>query len=181
MLNQTQVPGFVIGFTDKVQVRTQDQSGALVDLIDASHIFQVLVASDLEQNKELGMFCRCPIAGDIVPVDYTETNGLITTANEVQGLDAPGIAFILDRSKSRRAGEIISQSPPFDNPPFNDIWIRLRGDFVLDTKERAVDAEFVRAELPTGDRPSPPVGLPLDQQPGIQGGLFESWFTLLRG
>jgi DNA-binding beta-propeller fold protein YncE len=180
MLNQSQVPGFVIGFTDKVHVRTQDQSGALVDLIDASHIFQVLVASDLEQNKELGMFCRCPIAGDIVPVDYTETNGLITTANEVQDLDAPGIAFILDRSKSRRAGEIISQIPPFDKPPFNDIWIRLRGDFVLDTKDRAVDAEFVRAKLPTGDRPDPG-GLPLDKQPGIQGGLFESWFTLLAG
>jgi DNA-binding beta-propeller fold protein YncE len=180
MLNQTQVPGFVIGFTDKVHVRTHDQSGALVDLIDASHIFQVLVASDLEQNKELGMFCRCPIAGDIVPVDYIETNGLITTAKEVQDSDARGIAFILNRGKSRRAGEIISQTPPFDKPPFNDIWIRLRGDFVLDTNERAVDAEFVRAELPTGDRPSP-LGLPLDQQPGIQGGLFESWFTLLRG
>ncbi|HEX6439478.1 MAG TPA: hypothetical protein VF182_20350 [Candidatus Binatia bacterium] len=180
MLNQTQVPGFVIGFTDKVHVRTQDQSGALVGLIDASHIFQVLVASDLEQNKELGMFCRCPIAGDIVPVDYTETNGLITTATEVQDLDAPGIAFILDRSRSRRAGEIISQTPPFDKPPFNDIWIRLRGDFVLDTKDRAIDAEFVRAKLPTGDRPDPG-GLPLDKQPGIQGGVFESWFTLLPG
>jgi DNA-binding beta-propeller fold protein YncE len=180
MLNQTQVPGFVIGFTDKVHVRTQNQQGALVDLIDASHIFQVLVASDLEQNKELGMLCRCPIFGSIVPVDYTETNGLINTANEVSALDAPGIAFILDRSKSRRAGEIISQTPPFDKPPFNDIWIRLRGDFVLDTKERAVDAEFVRAKLPTGDRPDPG-GLPLDKQPGIQGGLFESWLTLLAG
>jgi hypothetical protein len=176
----TVVPGFVIGFTDKVHVRTQNQQGALVDLIDASHIFQVLVASDLEQNKELGMFCRCPIAGKIVPVDYTDTNGLITTATEVQDLVAPGIAFLLDRRMSRRAGEIISNSPPFDGPPFNDIWIRLRGDFVLDLKERAVDAEFVRAKLPTGDRPDPEA-LPLDKQPGIQGGLFESWFTLLRG
>jgi hypothetical protein len=173
--------GFVIGFTDKVHVRTQDQSGALVDLIDASHIFQVLVASDLEQNKELGMFCRCPIFGTVVPVDYTDTNGLITTATEVDALEAPGIAFILDSSLSQRAREIISQSPPFDNPPFNDILIRLHGDFVLDLKGRAIDAEFVRAKLPTGDRPSPPLGLPLDQQPGIQGGLFESWFTLLRG
>jgi hypothetical protein len=173
--------GFVIGFTDKVQVRIQNPQGARVNLIDGTHIFQVLVASDLEQNKELGMYCRCPIFGTVIPVDYTDTNGLITTATEVDALEAPGVAFILDSSLSQRAREIISQSPPFDGPPFNDIWIRLRGDFVLDLKGRAIDAEFVRAELPTGDRPSPPLGLPLDQQPGIQGGLFESWFTLVRG
>src|SRR6266496_2882814 len=173
--------GFVIGFTDKVQVRIQNPQGARVNLIDDTHIFQVLVASDLEQNKELGMYCRCPIFGTVIPVDYTDTNGLITTATEVDALEAPGVAFILDSSLSQRAREIISQSPPFDGPPFNDIWIRLRGDFVLDLKGRAIDAEFVRAELPTGDRPSPPLGLPLDQQPGIQGGLFESWFTLVRG
>jgi len=173
--------GIVIGFTDKVLVRTLNSQGAPVNLIDGSHIFQVLVASDLEQNKELGMFCRCPIVGTVIPVDYTDTNGLITTATEVNSLEAPGVAFILDSSLSQRARQIISQSPPFDGPPFNDIWIRLRGDFVLDTKGRAIDAEFVRAELPTGDRPRPPLGLPLDQQQGIQGGLFESWFTLVRG
>jgi hypothetical protein len=38
---------------------------------------------------------------------------------------------------------------------------------------RAIDAEFVRAELPTGDRPK---GSPF----GIQGGLFESWFWVRR-
>ena len=47
---------------------------------------------------------------------------------------------------------------------------RLRGDFVIDETGRAVDAEFVRAELPTGDRPA-------GSEYGIQGGLFESWFT----
>jgi len=36
----------------------------------------------------------------------------------------------------------------------------------------------VRAELPTGDRPKPPAAEPLDQQFGIQGGIFESWFSV---
>jgi DNA uptake protein ComE-like DNA-binding protein len=42
---------------------------------------------------------------------------------------------------------------------------------------RAIDAEFVRAQLPTGDRPaSPPPAAAL----GVQGGLFESWFRPAR-
>ena len=52
------------------------------------------------------------------------------------------------------------------NPPQHP-----RGDFVLDSKGKAVDAEFARAELPTGDHPKSSVF-------GIQGGLFESWFTV---
>jgi hypothetical protein len=54
--------------------------------------------------------------------------------------------------------------------------VRLRGDFFVDhalgeDKPRAVDAEFPRAQLPSGDRPA---GSPF----GIQGGVFESWFWL---
>jgi hypothetical protein len=52
-----------------------------------------------------------------------------------------------------------------------DLWIVLRGDFVIDTQGFAIDGEFVRAQLPTGDRPS---GSPY----GTQGGTFESWFAL---
>jgi hypothetical protein len=58
----------------------------------------------------------------------------------------------------------------------NDLWIRLRGDFVLDTGDpaRAIDAEFVRHEFDTGDRPR-------GSTVGVQGGIFESWFTPRRG
>jgi len=176
-------PAFVIGFTDKIQVRKQNAFGSFDNLIDAAHIFQVLVAADVDVNEELGLFCRCPMAGTILPVNFTVgADGVINSATAVGPTEtaAPGLAFILDRQLSRRAGQMISNSPPFDDPPFNDIWIRLRGDFVLDLKGRAVDAEFVRAKLTSGDRPDPGA-LPLDQQPGIQGGLFESWFTLQRG
>jgi hypothetical protein len=49
----------------------------------------------------------------------------------------------------------------------------LKGDFILDAedKPRAIDAEFIRGELPTGNR----IDGGLE---GFQGGLFESWFTL---
>ena len=50
------------------------------------------------------------------------------------------------------------------------VMIQLRGDFFLDENGRAIDAEFSRAKLPTGDRPEA-------SQLGVQGGTFESWFT----
>jgi hypothetical protein len=52
----------------------------------------------------------------------------------------------------------------------DDLFIKLNGEFVVDVDGRAVDAEFTRAELPSGDRPA---GSPY----GIQGGLFQSWFN----
>jgi hypothetical protein len=172
--NQQVTPGIVIGFTDKVHVTT-NQAGAIVELIDAAHIFQVLVVSDPKHNKEFGVFCRCPLNGTIIPVEYEETNGLITSATELPPGDGPGVAFILDRAKSQIAGQIIG-----GNPDFGDLWVMLRGDFVIEAQQqgRAIDAEFVRAELFTGDRPKPPAGQSLDKQLGIQGGLFESWFTV---
>lgn len=49
--------------------------------------------------------------------------------------------------------------------------VRIRGDGITDVSGRAVDAEFVRGALPTGDRPS-------GHDAGGQGGTFESWFYL---
>jgi hypothetical protein len=49
--------------------------------------------------------------------------------------------------------------------------VRIRGDGITDVSGRAVDAEFVRGALPTGDRPS-------RHDAGVQGGTFESWFSL---
>jgi hypothetical protein len=49
--------------------------------------------------------------------------------------------------------------------------VELQGDLVRDEDGRAVDAEHVRAELPTGDRRS-------GGERGIQGGVFESWLEV---
>ena len=104
-----------------------------------------------------------------MPVKYTDNGaGLITSADEVPPPSAPGVAFLFDpetpTGRSILNGEI------------DDLWVLLRCDFVLDmnTPARAVDGEFVRAQLPTGDRPA-------GSQHGIQGGLFESWFFTRQG
>jgi hypothetical protein len=57
------------------------------------------------------------------------------------------------------------------NPPGNRIEVLLRGDFVLDENGRAVDAEHLRGQLPSGDRPAA-VSI------GVQGGHFESWLEV---
>jgi hypothetical protein len=90
--------------------------------------------------------------------------GRIDTASESPPGDARGVAFLLEIQLAPIARDILAGI-------INDLWIILRGDFVLDTKGNAIDAEFVRAELPSGDRPKSSLF-------GIQGGLFESWFTI---
>ena len=52
--------------------------------------------------------------------------------------------------------------------------VEVRGDFILDDREKAIDAEFVRGELPTGDRARDGRAA----QAGVQGGRFESWLYL---
>jgi hypothetical protein len=46
---------------------------------------------------------------------------------------------------------------------FKDLMVRLRGDFILDTDGRPIDADFLRGRFPTGN--------------GTAGGTFESWFS----
>jgi hypothetical protein len=54
------------------------------------------------------------------------------------------------------------------------VYVEIHGDHVLDDGSRgdaprAIDAEFLRGELPTGDRPA-------NARSGLQGGRFNSWF-----
>ena len=49
--------------------------------------------------------------------------------------------------------------------------VRVLGDAIVDVDGRAVDAEFTRSQLPTGDGPA-------GADVGVQGGMFESWFYL---
>lgn len=99
--------------------------------------------------------CFCGATGIAIPVDQTGP----ATFKEVPGPFSKWWAFVLSDHARR------------DALKFGALWTKVHGDFVLDEKGRAVDAEFARAQFPTGDRPA---GSLL----GIQGGLFESWFWL---
>jgi len=164
LLNGSKVPGIVIGFTGEVQVSKT---------IDPDHVFQVLVDHTTAADSRRGFVCRCSIRGLAIPVKLNvdlqgkvvvNGAGRIDVATEVPPGNARGVAFIFDPEKVPIAREIINGAVP-------DLWIRLRGDFILDATGKAIDGEFARVELPTGDRPG---GSPV----GIQGGLFESWFTI---
>jgi DNA-binding beta-propeller fold protein YncE len=170
-----EVPGIVIAFTDPVLVSNPSSPLKPPNQMDADHVFQVLVEHD-PRLKELGVVCRCPIKGMIIPVKPTKFDGSrITEAEEVQGPMAEAAAFIFDSKFFSFDGNGFPYFPNNKIGGIDGIWVRLHGDFVLDnevpTKARAIDAEFVRGELPTGDRPH-------GSKVGIQGGVFESWFWI---
>jgi hypothetical protein len=108
--------------------------------------------------------------GRILPVKYDTGDpaqpGLITAASTVPAVGAPGVAFVVNPNTT--AGSRIMNEGEID------LWVKLLCDFVIDEKERAVDGEFVRGQLPTGDRAK-------GSKVGIQGGLFESWFSKKQG
>lgn len=141
--------GVMIAFTAPVKLAS----------IDAIHVFSV-TAPQLQTGGN-GYACRCPIIGQVFAVKPVITGNLIKSGQIVTGVtEADAIAFVFDP-----AFEKVLQGTTF-----TDLAIRLQGDFALDTGSpaRAIDAEFVRAEFPTGNGPS---GSPY----GIQGGAFESW------
>ncbi|MET0649818.1 MAG: hypothetical protein ABW208_24670 [Pyrinomonadaceae bacterium] len=148
--------GLVIGFSGKVEVQ---------DVIDADHVFQVFVRTGTRDQQRQGLICRCPVVGRIVPVEYTDDGAGRIISAQATGSPSPGAAFIFDPDTV--SGRNIL------NGEINELWVKLRCDFVLDSDGRAVDGEFVRAQLPTGDRPA-------GSAFGIQGGLFESWFLQRR-
>ena len=167
-----QASGLVIGFTADVQVSAT---------IDAAHVFHVLVATPQPDNQNFGFVCRCPIRGTTVPVKLNldaqgrivvNAGGRIDAAKEASSGQCSRRSFHPGQS-SRLRLRVRSLAVVFLT-----VGVLLRGDFVKDTKDRSIDAEFVRAQLPTGDRPRPPATQPLDKQVGIQGGLFESWFSV---
>lgn len=152
--------GVVIAFTNVVQESS----------LEARHTFTVEADNPFapEEARELGLRCRCLLPGTIHPVEPKidpAQPSVITEATVVAG-DSPAYAFVFDATALDSVLERGSA----------DLWIRLQGEFVLDTAGRAVDAEFTRATFNTGDRPAVPDP---GSDHGAQGGLFQSWFDLL--
>jgi hypothetical protein len=161
---QSPLAGVVIGFSGPIRMDSlADGAGRIVELL-AEH--------PPDPQDHTGLICRCTVPGSLLPVEVTATtvvnkHELISGAEQDDTTpDTPGaIAFVFD-PPSQIGNDIIEGQ-------VSELWVRVRGDFVLDDGGRAVDAEFARAELPTGD--GPPTG-PLTSRLGLQGGLFESWF-----
>lgn len=161
---QQESPGIVIAFTQPVLVANFGKPFDPPNQIDAEHVFQVLVEDNPDQDRELGIICRCPVIGKVVAVEPTEIDGegRIISAQEIEGPYAMGAAFIFGQNQFERLENLTR---------WGGFSIRLQGDFVVDEEGKAIDAEFVRGTLRTGDRPA-------GAAVGVQGGLFESWFWL---
>jgi DNA-binding beta-propeller fold protein YncE len=138
-------------------------TGPINSPADPNQAFEVLY--DFAANDSLGMPYlerRVLVAQSIQNVDVTfdTTNSKLITAASIisTGMPTKALAFVPANYYLLSTQNIGAQ-----------IWVRLRGDFLLDTNNQAVSATFVRSELPTGEQPSGS-GLCL------QGGTFESWF-----
>jgi len=100
------------------------------------------------------------IPDDVVPATVSISDGRIVST-ETSGESAVSGVLLLFRDGV------------FDDLEITRLRIVIHGNFILDeTGVRAIDAEFVRASLPTGDRP-------LGGRHGVQGGRFESWLHVL--
>ena len=146
--------GLAIGFTDMVTTKGLDD-----------HIFRVHVDHTNPDESELGFRCVCELRGEVVPIEPKFDGDRIAEGIELPAGDqAEAIAFI--------------PAFPFEaviERGSREVRVELHGEFVLDADDpqRAIDAEFTRAEFPTGDRPA-------GSKAGVQGGLFQSWFHLGR-
>jgi hypothetical protein len=128
------------------------------DLTAAARIFRVEM-----QDQPGGLFrCFCEVIGQVIPVKNPQpSGGLITKADRFTTPPAKteALAFIFPP----QAKDLISNAGA-------EVRVTLLGDF-LTANGRAIDAEFPRAELPTGDHPS-------GAKEGIQGGTFHSWLWI---
>lgn len=85
--------------------------------------------------------------------------GAITGWISDPGQLVEGALFLLDD---------VDPSPLLERLKLRKLTVVIKGDFILDDRDRAIDAEHLRGLTPTGDRH-------LNGEYGIQGGRFDSW------
>ena len=126
--------------------------------------FRVLV-----QERVTGLASSRPLRLEpdaIRPLTTVEvgSGGRILTGRVEPNADrAVGVLFLFSESALQIIDDAASQR----------LQVQILGDLIVDVNGRAIDAEFVRGELPTGDRPA-------GSETGIQGGTFRSWFSVGR-
>ncbi|MEJ7598229.1 MAG: hypothetical protein WKG01_09995 [Kofleriaceae bacterium] len=106
--------------------------------------------------------CTCRVNGTVIPVEPTfGADPTLITGATPSNWPARALAFLVPRLA-------------FPNQQPLELWVRLYGSLVVDTNMRAIAADFVGGNLPTGDIRAnvadPPVCIP--------GGQFASWLTV---
>jgi DNA-binding beta-propeller fold protein YncE len=187
--DQTMGLGIAIGFSNEVYVTNQDYP-----VINAEYVFQVLF--DRLRNYGSDNFTSyINMPGKVLPAEgyrSSRNSKKIDKAKVINKTTSNGIVFVILQYRENESGEFeLFQEGYYRNAPdvirenieayfmgssIKSLWIKLRGDFIIDKNKKAINAKFLRAELPTGTfakNHGPQIANP---RVGIQGGLFESWF-----
>lgn len=168
------VPGLAVAFgrkaaNDAVVLLGVEGSGTerRIDLgsLDV-HSFRVYAEQVIDQPTTTGQRLRL-IPQDLVPIEPKVEEGadLFEAGTSLSEAAAPGALLIFDSA---------TQDLVVSNQML--IWIEIDGDHVMsrglerDEPLRAIDAEFLRSDMPTGDRR-------VESERGTQGGLFSSWIN----
>lgn len=138
--------GLIIGFDRKVSIKSLIQVPQRGKIgVGRSFVFEVLGRTSESDN------CLCPLDAICEGlIDVTLKDGLLTGGKAAPTEEM--VQFV--RLRVTEFGD------HFDLTLFR---ILLRCDFVVDAKGKAIDGNFLRGQLPTGDK--------------VEGGLFESWLT----
>jgi hypothetical protein len=174
--------GFVIAFSDAASVPAGRYDHALEVLIPTPMLMganpgrvpgggPTFTLVDLPPQTIYQCWCPLLTGHDtqgrplarIAPVTCKLDGPSIVRAELTTEKAANGVAFLMQPNSITDL--LVNKAALFDQ-----FQVRLRCDFVVDRQGRAVDGEFLRARLPSGDRPAA-------STLGIQGGLFESWFA----
>ena len=156
-LDGEQVKALAVAFGKK----DLDDDGVVIRKTVTDDTFQVY----FDQQLEFG-FRQCfriqPIEiVPIVPLKIDERGRIVAGERAPTADLIKAVAFVVDPEQ-------------FEPLVGRKLRIVLKGNFILDDTERAIDAEHVRGQLPTGDRPT-------GNEYGLQGGIFESWILIGEG
>lgn len=148
-------PGVVIAFgTDREQLAPVIVGEGSAD----THSIEVSVETEA---KGFVQCLKLPVT--IVPVEPVLDGTRVVQANPVPDRVAAGVGVVFPRGGDNGLPDIPGEP--------RRIVIQVHGEHIQDERRRAIDAEFTRSELPTGDRPQ-------GSEIGLQGGKFLSWIVL---
>src|SRR6266480_109031 len=156
--NQLIKPGLKIAFTGSVQASDLANPGATSNTVIL--LAPVVVRPVPPTGSDLVAYCELPIR--VRPANFTYARDITSTFGSVVGGLANGVIFALANTKDQ---EILSLAARTKKP----LQVLVKGDFIRDAtaKQRGLDGDHLPPWVParrSGD--------------GIEGGTFESWFTL---
>jgi DNA-binding beta-propeller fold protein YncE len=148
-----------------------------ISQIDSMFVFQVWVPRVIDANTTDTNVTTNTTA----PIEWVQLRGITRAITIGSGdIDAQNglitSGTLLAESQKQEANGVVFIIKGLETPP-TVAKVRFLGDFVIDGDGRAVCAEFVRKELPTGILPAKSRLILLKSDLGIEGGVFENWIV----